>query len=84
MVYQLNSGETVKLNINDVKAAKKLVSKFIESVRQSSVLNERPTLYITGLIVMESMAGETLSTIDPDKLKKMLDSLNTIAENKDK
>lgn len=51
MIYILNSGETVKLNQNDVKAAKKLVSKFVESVKKSSVLNERPTLYIIFLPV---------------------------------
>lgn len=80
MVYKLNSGETVRLNDNDVKYSKKLVSKFLESVKKSSAINGRPTLYITSLIMMESMAGENLSIIEPEKLKIMLDSLNSVAE----
>lgn len=74
MICTLSTGETVKLNDKEVKAAKKMVNKFLDSVKKSSAANQRATLYITTLIVMESLAGDLLSSLNPDRLKVILDA----------
>lgn len=76
MVCTLNSGKQIRLNDKEVAASKKMVNKFIESVKKSSAANERPSLYLTLLIVMESQAGALLSAIEQDKLKNMIEAFS--------
>ena len=76
MICTLNTGEKITLNDSEVKAAKKMVAKFIEKIKTSASQNERPTLYLTALIVMESTAGDLLSSIDAKKLKAIIETLN--------
>lgn len=76
MICTLNTGKQVKLNEKDVVAAKKMVNKFLESVKTSSAANKRPSLYFTTLIVMESQAGALLSSVESDKLKNMLEAFS--------
>lgn len=76
MVCTLKSGKQIKLNDKEVAASKKMINKFIESVKASSAANERPSLYLTLLIVMETQAGTLLSTIEEDKLKNMIEAFS--------
>lgn len=76
MICTLNTGEKITLNDSEVKAAKKMVARFIENIKTSASQNERPTLYLTTLIVMESTAGDLLSSIDAKKLKAIIETLN--------
>lgn len=75
MICTLSSGEKVKLSDEDVKAAKVMVNKLLDNIRTVSAVNNRPAFYITALIVMESMSGDLLSTIEPKKLKTIVEIL---------
>lgn len=80
MICRLSTGEQVRLNEKDVEAAKKMVNKFLDSVKTSSITNQRPSLYFTTLIIMELQAGDLLSTVESNKLKNMIEALNTTTE----
>lgn len=74
MICTLNTGEQIKLNDKDVAAAKKMVNEFLDCVKKSTSANQRPSLYLTTLIIMESQAGYLLSTLEPNKLKYIMEA----------
>lgn len=76
MIFTLNTGEQIRLNEKEVKAAKKMVNKFLDSVKESSVANKHPSLYFTTLMIMELQAGDLLNTIESGKLKEMVEAFN--------
>lgn len=80
MICKLSTGEKVRLNEKDVEAAKKMVNKFLDSVKTSSIANQRPSLYFTTLIIMELQAGDLLSTVESTKLKNMIEALTTTTD----
>ena len=77
MICVTNSGQEINLNNKEVKAAKKLVNEFLESVEKSSAINKRPTFYITVLLMMEMMAGDALNNISSQRLNELVNSFSS-------
>ena len=75
-------GKEIKLVEKDVKAARSMVSHFLESVKAHSTEYEAPTLYMTTLIVMHLMSKNQIDALTPESLKVLLDS-NYNAETKE-
>ena len=62
----------IQLNPSEVRAAKKLISRFITSVSSASKTHRPNFLYFTVLIIMHIMSQQLLETFDPKDLQEIM------------
>ena len=62
----------IQLNPSEVRAAKKLISRFITSVSLASKRTGQISLYFTVLIIMHMMSQQLLETFDPKDLQEIM------------
>ena len=69
------SGKEIALREKDVKVAKKVVRRFLQTVKHGTIENNMPTLYVTVLAVMKAKTNEMLMNLDANTLQKILELL---------
>lgn len=62
----------IQLNPSEVRAAKKLISRFITSVSSVSKRTGQISFYFTVLIIMHMMSQQLLETFDPKDLQEIM------------
>ena len=62
----------IQLNPSEVRAAKKLISRFITSVSSASKRTRQISFYFTVLIIMHMMSQQLLETFDPKDLQEIM------------
>ena len=62
-------GTSIPLNNKEVKAAKKIISKFLQNMKKMEEEYMRPSWYLTVLIVMHTLSRELLDSIDPESIQ---------------
>ena len=62
----------IQLNPSEVRAAKKLISRFITSVSSASKRTGQISFYCTVLIIMHIMSQQLLETFDPKDLQEIM------------
>ena len=62
----------IQLNPSEVRAAKKLISRFITSVSSASKRTGQISFYFTVLIIMHMMSQQLLETFDPKDLQEIM------------
>ena len=62
----------IQLNPSEVRAAKKLISRFITSVSSASKRTGQISIYFTVLIIMHMMSQQLLETFDPKDLQEIM------------
>lgn len=62
----------IQLNPSEVRAAKKLISRFITSVSSASKRIGQISFYFTVLIIMHMMSQQLLETFDPKDLQEIM------------
>ena len=62
----------IQLNPSEVRAAKKLISRFITSVSSASKRTGQISFYFTVLIIMHIMSQQLLETFDPKDLQEIM------------
>ena len=62
----------IQLNPSEVRAAKKLISRFITSVSSASKRTGQIYFYFTVLIIMHIMSQQLLETFDPKDLQEIM------------
>lgn len=62
----------IQLNPSEVRAAKKLTSRFITSVSSASKRTGQISFYFTVLIIMHMMSQQLLETFDPKDLQEIM------------
>ena len=70
------NGQTIRLNPVEVRAAKKMLDKYILKVRDLSREKKLPTFFFTFLIVAQVITQELLNDIDPETLAIIMNTLN--------
>lgn len=75
MICTVN-GKTIRLNPIEVKAAKKMLDKYLLKVKDLSKEKKLPTFFFTFLIVAQVITQEALNEIDPDNLAIIMNTLN--------
>lgn len=67
----------VSINIDgsDVRAAKKVVLKFIDKIKATSVEKKVPSLFFVTLIVMNLITQDMIKAYEPEKIKEVMDFL---------
>lgn len=65
----------IKLNNNEVKSAKRLVSQFLDSVKNVTEKEIAPTYWFTLLIMMHIMSQEMIDDFDTETIAMILDKL---------
>lgn len=67
----------IKLNKREVRSAKKIISNFLDKIKNSSRDNLCPTYYFTMLIVMHTMSQSLLNELNADTLRDIMEKLGT-------
>lgn len=62
----------IQLNPSEVRAAKKLISRFTTSVSSASKRTGQISFYFTVLIIMHMMSQQLLETFDPKDLQEIM------------
>lgn len=62
----------IQLNPSEVRAAKKLISRFITYVSSASKRTGQISFYFTVLIIMHMMSQQLLETFDPKDLQEIM------------
>ena len=62
----------IQLNPSEVRAAIKLISRFITSVSSASKRTGQISFYFTVLIIMHMMSQQLLETFDPKDLQEIM------------
>lgn len=70
------NGEEIKLNPEEVKSARRIVSKFFHKIDQISSEKGQPTYYFTLLIIAHVISGEALDHIQPERLAMFMNEIN--------
>ena len=63
---------SINLNEKEVKAAKKMIFKFIDSIKNISMDKKIPTLYFTSLIVMNIISQDLIKAHSPEEMREIL------------
>lgn len=79
MIIQVND-RSIKLKNSEVKVAKNIVTAFLKNVQEHCTKIGAFSLYFTVLIIAHTITADLINTYEPDKLKKILDALNSEKE----
>lgn len=79
MIIQVND-RSIKLKNSEVKVAKNIVTTFLKNAQEHCAKIGAFSLYFTVLIIAHTITADLINTYDPDKLKKILDALNSEKE----
>ncbi len=74
MIIKLKDTE-IKLNNREVKSAKRLVSQFLDSVKNVTDKEIAPTYWFTLLIMMHVMSQEMIDDFDTETIALIMDKL---------
>lgn len=69
-------GNEVTLRQQDVAIAKKVLDRFMNVIKNGSIDNNMPTLYLTVLAVMKVRSEEMLNSLDLSEINKIISLLN--------
>ena len=69
-------GNEVTLRQQDVAIAKKVLDRFMNVMKNGSIDNNMPTLYLTVLAVMKVRSEEMLNSLDLSEINKIISLLN--------
>lgn len=69
-------GNEVTLRQQDVAIAKKVLDRFMSVIKNGSIDNNMPTLYLTVLAVMKVRSEEMLNSLDLSEINKIISLLN--------
>ena len=73
----------VHLVERDVKLARKLVTEFLNSVKNNAEEHDAPTLYMTTLIVMHLISKNQIDALTPESLRLLLEANYKGSQKKD-
>ena len=68
-------GEKINFDPKDVQVAKSIVSTFLLETRKSCYDNNRPSLFITTLLMMHLVSQDALEKFDMQDLKRIMKAL---------
>ena len=68
-------GEKINFDPKDVQVAKSIVSTFLLETRKSCYDNNRPSLFITTLLMMHLISQDALEKFDMQDLKHIMKAL---------
>ncbi|MCR5293427.1 MAG: hypothetical protein K6E28_11190 [Eubacterium sp.] len=74
MIIRLKDTE-IKLNDMEVKSTKRLVSQFLDSVRNATEKEIAPTYWFTLLVMMHIMSQDMLDDYDIETIALIMDKL---------
>ncbi len=74
MIIRLKDTE-IKLNDHEVKSTKRVISQFLDTVRNVSDKEVAPTYWFTLLIMMHIMSQEMLDDYDIETMALIMDKL---------
>ena len=68
-------GEKINFDPKDVQIAKSIVSTFLLETRKSCYDNDRPSLFITTLLMMHLISQDALEKFDAKDLKRVMGAI---------
>lgn len=69
------NGEELSLKEKEVEIAKQSINRFLGVIKEGSIENNMPTLYITLLAVMKTKATDLLNGLDLQQLRDTVELL---------
>nr|WP_303182443.1 hypothetical protein [Lachnoclostridium phocaeense] len=74
------NGEELRLPIGEVRACKRIMSKFFMDMKRWTDKHRRPTYYFTLLVVTHVMTQKLLDEFDPKALANVMNSFASLTQ----